>query len=157
MVLVLHRAPAVQISGQTTGNIYSRVVHIRRTYFHSRVNQKLANISKLVDSNFMLFCIDFCSHVRSVELFAESVNPKYEQNFPAVSVQSNILGLGDIAGTDYDEFVNGEINENNIAYMGIACGTNASGSYFLQTNAESLFGKGNDGFIYEERDDDDDE
>lgn len=89
-----------------------------------------------------------------MEYFAESVNPKYEQNFPAVSLKRNLLGLG---GSDYEEFLNGDINENDIVDMGFSCPTNASGPYYLQTNAESLYGRGKDGIKYEERDDDEDE
>lgn len=89
-----------------------------------------------------------------MQYFAESVNPKYEGNFPAVSLKRNILGLG---GSDYEEFVNDEINENDIVDMGFACPTSASGPYYLQTNAKSLYGKGIDGIKYEEQDDDGDE
>lgn len=99
-----------------------------------------------METNFGFAFADLCSHVRSVEYYAESVNPKYEHNFSAARVQSSLLSDPE---SEWNEFKQQDIDRSGIVYMGIATPTNASGTYFLQTNSMSLYGRGLDGLVYE--------
>lgn len=93
---------------------------------------------------------DFCSHVRSVEYYAESVYPKYQENFPAVRVANSLFND---PGSEWNEFKEHNIDESGYVYMGFLCPTNVSGSYFLQTNSKPWYGRGFDGLVYENEDD----
>ncbi|XP_034245971.1 lipoprotein lipase-like [Thrips palmi] len=76
----------------------------------------------------------FCSHHRSWEFFAESIDD--ETAFPAVSCRS------------WSAFQKGlcPVNDSNVVYMGFAApATSLKGTFFLRTGSEKPFGLGVDG------------
>lgn len=84
-----------------------------------------------------------CNHQRAVDFWAESV--VHHENFYAVaSSNSNVLT---IAG--WDDFKNNKTDAKNIVLMGFSCPETARGSFYLQTNKASPFGRGMDGTHYD--------
>ena len=65
---------------------------------------------------------------------------KDEKSFPSIKCKS------------WDSFKQGRFEEGaQVAYMGIDCEATVSGDYFLQTNGESPFCKGDVGTAYESK------
>jgi pimeloyl-ACP methyl ester carboxylesterase len=80
---------------------------------------------------------DLCSHRRSWWFWAESVSNKNEKSFPAIKCKS------------WRDFKAARCDQGSpIAYMGIDCPTDVKGDYYLQTNGESPYSKGNPGIAY---------
>ncbi|KAG5684759.1 hypothetical protein PVAND_013973 [Polypedilum vanderplanki] len=85
----------------------------------------------------MLSDNDLCSHRRSWWFWAESVAAKDVKSFPAVKCKS------------WDHFKEGKYDEEApIAYMGIDCPMNVCGDYYLQTNGDLPYSKGQSGITY---------
>lgn len=104
--------------------------------------QCLCNIFQIKMNFFAI--LDYCSHRRSVYLFAESLTQ--ERNFDAIALKnSSVLNLSDWSKFKTNTFS----DEQNVVPMGIACPETASGVYYLQTNNEVPFGRAVNGVRYD--------
>ncbi|XP_037903870.1 lipase member H-A-like isoform X2 [Hermetia illucens] len=80
---------------------------------------------------------DLCSHWRSWRYWAESLNQKNSQQFHAVPAKN------------WRSFKQGNVGEYDPkVVMGNECPSSASGDYYLQTNAEAPFARGEAGTSY---------
>ncbi|EDW02793.1 GH10839 [Drosophila grimshawi] len=85
--------------------------------------------------NEMLNPIDLCSHQRSWWFWAESVSDRFPEKFNAVAAENWILFMLNVKKPDK-------------AVMGHYCPTTARGNYYLQTNGETPFARGEKGLTY---------
>lgn len=76
-----------------------------------------------------------CSHIRSIHLFAESINAD-ESAFLAVTADN------------YEEFKQNKTDSMVTANMGFHCSPQARGNYYLQTNGQYPFARNENGIVY---------
>lgn len=78
--------------------------------------------------------LEYCSHGRSNEFVIESI--LYPRGFPAVECDS------------WKDFKSKRCEDNVLAYMGEGTDNSTRGIFYLDTNAESPYGKGDVEFGY---------
>uniref|UniRef100_A0A1L8DJ03 Putative vitellogenin n=1 Tax=Nyssomyia neivai TaxID=330878 RepID=A0A1L8DJ03_9DIPT len=85
----------------------------------------------------MLTDNDLCSHRRSWRFWAESVTEKHRPSFQSVKCAS------------WDKFKSGDYDKSQpVVHMGIDCISGISGNFYLQTNGEPPYSKGDSGCTY---------
>ncbi|XP_037903885.1 lipase member I-like [Hermetia illucens] len=84
--------------------------------------------------------VDLCSHSRSWRYWAESVAGKFDKKFNAVRAKS---------WNDFKKGITEEFDPNVV--IGIEMSFGLSGNYYLQTNFQSPFARGEAGIMYEKR------
>lgn len=112
-----------------------------RILFHSHSMVYLNELYSIIftrgiDPVCLDYILDLCSHRRSVQFYAESVNSTDPTTFLATTARS------------WSRFQAGATNRIQTANMGLNCPTNVHGDYYLQTNSIGPFSRGANGMRY---------